>query len=330
MVKKFLAKLLIYLSPLIVVLLVYVCTDPFRVLYHYDKFTADVDLNSDYLSTQRLMQHIDQFKYDSYIFGSSRSDNYMVGEWSRYINSTRCYHYDASWESLYGVEKKLQFLKRNKYPIRNALIIVDDELLEEVNNAKGHLRIKHPAISGQSWLGFQAEFLKDFFDKDFLFAYLRLMVHKWTGGNKPVAFGSAHGGFHYDSSSNEFVFTGIESQMAADSVGYYNSKKEILYERDTALHYWKSVLGKKQVHLLQNIRDILAENNTSYRIVISPLYNQLKMDTTDLNVLYTIFKKENVFDFSGINGYTQNKFNYYEASHFRIRVCTDILRSIYQ
>ena len=332
---KFIIKLLLYLSPLLFVLAIYAYKDPFKVLYHHDHFFSPVDsiyyeTDGDYISTQTLIQSYDKYHYDSYIFGSSRSDNYLVAEWAKHIHSNKCYHYDAGWESLYGVEKKFQLLKERHYPIKNALLVFDDELLSNLSNGEGHLRLKHPLLSGQNMFDFQAEFLKDFLDRDFLRAYIdfifsghvkKYMIDKGVM-SQPIKF-------KYDESANEELLF-LEDKIDKDSMAYYNSVKKVLYTRDTALHYSKPVIGMEQKKLLNNIKAILAENHTSYRVIISPLYDQLKMDSTDLKTLQEIFSKEDVFDFSGINNYTQNKFNYYEASHFRIRVCTAIMNDIYK
>ncbi|MCX6296671.1 MAG: hypothetical protein NTX97_11510, partial [Bacteroidetes bacterium] len=74
---------------------------------------------------------------------------------------------------------------------------------------------------------------------------------------------------------------------------------------------------------------ILKSHNTQYKIVISPLYNQEKLDPGDLNYLVNLFGGENVFDFSGINFITNDFHNYYETSHYRPFVCDYILNIIY-
>ena len=39
--------------------------------------------------------------------------------------------------------------------------------------------------------------------------------------------------------------------------------------------------------------------------------------------------EENVFDFSGVNEFTNEMTNYYETSHYRPKVCKELLRIIY-
>ena len=69
--------------------------------------------------------------------------------------------------------------------------------------------------------------------------------------------------------------------------------------------------------------------HTDYRIVISPLYDQKKIDTTDLQFLRTVFGADKVFDFSGINDMTASIYHYYETSHYLPAIATEIMDSIY-
>lgn len=327
--RKFLPQLLLYISPVLILLSIYLYEDPFRVLYHYDSYFSTSDsayykLNSDYISIQSLIQNHKKDSIDSYIFGSSRADGYSVSEWGKYINSRHGYHLNVAWESLYGIEKKMEFLNNNHYPIKNVLIALDNDILSVTKKQNGHLLIKHPETTGESSFQFQSEFLKDFFlDKDFLFAYLKLISSKQPG---PAADGSVLNliRFSYNARANEFSY-----KVEDDTVKFYKEREKIFYDRDPILHYSKAVIGDEQKKLLMNIKNMLAKNNTNYRIVVNPLYNQLKISAQDLKTLQNIFGGKYVFDFSGINDFTKSKYNYYETSHFRPRIHNAIMNIIY-
>lgn len=59
------------------------------------------------------------------------------------------------------------------------------------------------------------------------------------------------------------------------------------------------------------------------------MYDQLKINEEDLEYLKTLFGDVNVFDFSGINKFTNDYKNYYEASHYRPHVTKEIMEKIY-
>ena len=82
--------------------------------------------------------------------------------------------------------------------------------------------------------------------------------------------------------------------------------------------------------MLQQIATILKKRHCSYKIVLSPIYNQLKLANTDMAYIKQLFGSENIYDFSGINAITNNYTNYYEDSHYRHKVARQILDSIYR
>jgi hypothetical protein len=45
--------------------------------------------------------------------------------------------------------------------------------------------------------------------------------------------------------------------------------------------------------------------------------------------LQKVFGNNNVFDYSGVNDYTNSIYNYYEASHYRPVVGRQILEAVY-
>jgi len=102
------------------------------------------------------------------------------------------------------------------------------------------------------------------------------------------------------------------------------------YERNSMQQYRPQVIFGSQMDLLNDMASIFHKQKTDYRIVISPLYDQLKLNAGDLETLRRIFGTENVYDFSGINEITKDYHNYYENSHYRPHVCTSILDEIYK
>ena len=53
------------------------------------------------------------------------------------------------------------------------------------------------------------------------------------------------------------------------------------------------------------------------------------MEEEQLQLLYSIFGKKNIFDFSGKNNLTEPISNYFESSHYKPNVAKIILDSIY-
>ena len=89
------------------------------------------------------------------------------------------------------------------------------------------------------------------------------------------------------------------------------------------------VIGKPQRELLDSISSIFARQGTSVQIIISPLYNQIRLNPSDLRCLKQLFGSDHVNDFSGPNLWNTDLHNYYEASHYRPHVAVAVMDSVY-
>lgn len=99
--------------------------------------------------------------------------------------------------------------------------------------------------------------------------------------------------------------------------------------RDSIERIREPILEEKSVRLLSDIHRLFVRGNTNYKIVVSPLYDQIKLNPHDKKKLDSIFGENNVFDFSGINEFTKDSLNYYEASHYRPHVAKRLYKIIY-
>lgn len=314
MTKKIIFKVFLALLPLIILGVFYLVTDPFMVLRHYPDLyhpnKTHLELNEDYVATEEFLKIYPTEGYDSYVFGSSRSRYYTPEEWLKRKPGIKAFHYGVAMESLYGIAAKLSFIESKGLAIKNAILVVDESLLKTATNSNGHLFRKHPLLSGESKLDFQFAFFIDFFDFEAISSYLKLL----TSEEKKL---------------EEDPQILAERQIREDSEAYYQARSEVFYEREPIEKVADPVLKKEHIELLKSIRKIFDKENTDYRIVISPLYDQKKLNPEDLNTLYTIFDTKHVFDFSGINDMTASKYNYFEREHYRPHITNRILDSLY-
>lgn len=328
--KQIIIKGLIFILPFIVITSIYFICDPFKVIYQYYSYydygkPPLIALNRDYVSTETLIRNYKKENYDSFIFGNSRSVCYEVSTWQKYIRASNYYHFDASQESLYGIYLKIKLLNKLKVKINNALLVLDYETLDQVEDSKGHLIIKDPKLTSNSTLKFQMEMFKCFFHYSFLKSFFLLKLFHDENSDlldlRPVFYNLEH---------NEIKFSSLENQISRDSQNYYNPQRVSLFcNRNKVQEYYPRVIKETQKNMLQEIRKIFASNKTNFRLVISPLYNQIKINPGDLDSLKKIFGPENIFDFSGKNSLTENYRNYYEPSHYRPVVAEKIMAQIY-
>jgi hypothetical protein len=81
--------------------------------------------------------------------------------------------------------------------------------------------------------------------------------------------------------------------------------------------------------MLKEIKEILVKHHTRYKIILSPIYDEMKFSQEDLRVLKAIFG-DHVYDFTGENAITRSKYNWYETKHFRTFIGDSILNQIYR
>lgn len=322
--------------PVLMLLIYYVLADPYKFVKHYDSFYAAegiayVDMNNDYVSTCTYDNLHERHNYNSFIFGNSRSRYYMVDDWKKHLDSNAvCYHMDASNETLRGIYLKLKYIDEFSN-IRNCLLVLDNSILSSDQcRTDSYLFFPSPQTTPErDGFKFQLSGLKTFLNPKFFLAYtdfllfgeMRPYMRKWKVFNENYR--------KYDCTSNETTYPKRDEQLAE---GTYYSKQLIEAfpaNRPTIQQYDEPVLGESHIQLLKEIKEIFDKDNTNYKLIISPAYDQMKMAEADYKILVEIFGEDAVFDFSGINDITQDYHNYYDFSHYSSDVCSSILNSVY-
>ena len=307
----------------------YLAFDPFEVVFPSRIHFRDpvVPANWDVNAVETLLRNYDTRQYDSFIFGNSRSMAYLCSDWVRHIDSPRTLHMAAAQEGIYGIHAKITFLSRRGIPIRNALLVLDPWTLSLTATTPGLLYIKHPKTTGESLLTFHETFFRSFIEPKFLAGYLD---YRATGRVRPCFRELFVEGLTVDRVTGDKRFLGKERAIEETPDLYYKNLAAVFYPRDlVALRYAAPAIGAVQAAYLQEIRKIFDANRTDYRVVINPTYDALKLDPGDLARLREIFGVSRVHDYSGINRFTRDLHNYYENSHFRIRVGREIMDEIY-
>lgn len=331
--KKLFVLLLKFFTPLLVVLLLYLWADPFKVIWHYDSFyeshtKVSIPLNKDHVGTANYDNHYATEHYDSFIFGNSRSVIYKIDEWKKYIAAnSKPYHYDAAGETLYGICKKIQYIDGKNEKINNVLLVLDHMILNRDKSLDGHLFVISPQLTGyKNFTDFHLQFLRTSFSHKFLPGYLE---HQITGNVKPYMYAATlnREEFLYDNLTNEMLLM-VEHEIAAGHF-YTEERMKVFYKRDTVQAHAPAVIKENQKKLLAEIVGIFKKQGTKYKIIISPLYDQKKLNASDMAYLKEVFGSDNIADFSGISTITNDYRNYYESSHYRPHVATAILKEAY-
>ena len=125
------------------------------------------------------------------------------------------------------------------------------------------------------------------------------------------------------------TFIDQETEISQNPSEYYLKRKDLFYERKGEQIDAVQRIDDKQFFMLKEVKRILDKNKTNYKVIISPLYDQVKFSPNDIGILKTLFS-DNLYDFSGKNEFTESIINYYETSHFRPVVADSILHLVYK
>lgn len=83
--RRFIVRISLFIvSPLALLLIIYLVTDPYRTLRPFSLDYFD-DTNRDYLSSELFLMNYPSQHYDSYIFGSSRASGFNTYHWLKYL-----------------------------------------------------------------------------------------------------------------------------------------------------------------------------------------------------------------------------------------------------
>ena len=328
MLRKFSIKLSVFLSPILILIIGYFFADPFKIIKSYEAYPDNYakSLNRDRISTQIFLNNHQKYNYQSFIFGSSRSSVFYAHEWGKHISDKTPYHFDASCETISGVATKLKFIESKENKIKNVLFVFDRSLFNYEQDTLGSVFVQDYRVSGLQWWKYHTIFINTYFSKGFFVAFYDNLI---TGNfrNYMRQFLEFRK-INYTPVVNDFIFTSYIEQIKKDSIAYYN-QPNFFYNRSKEKNLQAPAIKGYQLTYLAMMKESLKKNNTKFKIVLGPTYDQAYFNQQDLDILIKYFGKENVYDFSGINHYTENIANYYEIYHYKPSVANDIMKKIY-
>lgn len=329
--KKFLFFCLLFISPFLLLIGPYVYYDPFKVVRKYENYYIVGDggsVNRNYVSTMNYMNKKDSLHYDSFIFGNSRSLIFFVSEWKKYISpQSVCYHFSESGGSINGLYYKIKLIDNCNEKIKNALLVVDPSLLGCLEQ-DGAIFIMPPILTGyKNFPKFHFEHFCQWIDLRFLVLWYQ---YHMTG--------------IYKSYMNDFLVKGTDYQyynpvtneeprISDDKLiqtnDYYTINRLQLFKNKQTPFVSTPVLDVEKRKKLIEIKSVFNRHHTNCKIIISPCYNQIKLNPKDSTALCEIFGAQNVFDFSGVNKWTSDYHNYYEPNHYLPSVASELMKIAY-
>lgn len=303
--------------------------DPFHVLNNQGTFQESiVGYNEEFVATERYLK--DPSRYDSFIFGSSRAGcGFRINDWSASLRKKDgLFLFAASNETIFGILGKIKLIEEVDGQLDNALIIIDtDKTFKSYENAKGHLFVKHYRVSNTPRSTYITTFLKDYIFSGF---FIRYLDYKLFAKERPYMEGYLD--FSKQGSKETHQLFNVNERIRAiakDSIKYYKENQSLFISRPEKPSVNEPIISERGITYLKEIKSIFDKHHANYKLVIGPLYNQVKMHPKDLQILKDIFGESQIHDFSGQNKFTEDRHHYFEPSHYRPFVGAEILQQVY-
>ena len=335
--KKFLFRVVLSLGiPLLLLVLIYVVTDPFKMLRPFSLNYFD-GANRDYLSTELFLRNNPKYHYNSFIFGSSKCNGINSYHWNHYLSdSSRQFVFQAWRETITGIELKIDFLDQNGNDIDNALLLFDipHHAFDKVQLSNEAMFIKHYRLTGQPKFVYHTRLFMGFIQKP----------SKWVESVKRFIVPESVK-FPADTISNDWNLSGRvpnrevdfhaslpkDSLFSMSSLSRKNFLKANERKTDADLVEYKPVITQKMIVKLEHIKAVFDSHHTNYYILISPTYCYTNpcINRKDLKVLQSIFGEDRVINYSGKNEFTSDYNNFSDPEHFGLSVGWQIIEDIY-
>lgn len=305
----------------------YVLADPYMDFNNKTNFSWKYSfLELGDLSTKKLINS--EKKYNSFIFGSSRT----VGLYSCYLNKVikdaKFFHYGNWDETIGGIKEKLELIDSLGLKIDNVFIYIDTD-----NTFFDHGECRksdHYLLTKQNKFDYlKSHFLKYY--SNLTEDKIKILLNKeikgadfpnWTSDS--VTNDSYHNCqdssilLEYSNSRNDNGFKLYIDSLK--SVGFFSN-------RPIQLQFKNQQISKMEEMMLKDIKSLFDKHQTNYYLVITPLYDQLKLNKIDHDILLNIFGSR-LFDFSGKNYFTNNIYNYPDKKHFQHYISKCIADSV--
>ncbi|MFD0748720.1 hypothetical protein ACFQZS_01110 [Mucilaginibacter calamicampi] len=325
----FFRKASLFILPFFILGLIYIAIDPYKKVWSYKNYNSTlVMLNRGDVSTMVYLKNRSHYQYNSFIFGSSRSTSFTSREWGKYLpKGSLAYSYGSWNEPIEGIYAKVALLDSLHAPLKNALIIVDvDRTFPKLDF--NPIVNDHYLVSKKSKFDYHLSGLLSFYKSPVLvLSSLDYSIfHKKRGYmNGFIGQPSAE----LDSVNNDWA-PDSEIGIEKDLKYYYSHPINKFYKRSGKQRVAEKSISAEKQQCLEKIKAIFKKNGTNCKIIVSPLYDQIKLNPEDRVTLNKIFGAENIYDYSGVNSVTNDVYNFSnDVIHYRKKAANIILKEIY-
>ena len=331
--KRFILRTMLATLPVWAVVAIYVAADPFNVL-RFDSRKSEAHAaagrNMGVVTINTFLNNNERRLYDSFIFGSSMSQNFRAEEWAKYLPSgSSVLHADATMETIDGIVDKIRFFNSRGTKVANALIVIEEEMLRRSPLDDDILHVRPPSITSEvSALHFHTLFFNAYKNPTVI-GYC-LMPKRFKAKMEAEGIITTDPSERIDS-LNEYRYNKFDSLIAVNPDAFYTGERLRAFEAnaDVMPQPYNSVITERLVEKLKELRTLLKSNDTKYVVIIPPRYKRRTLSGGDLLALREILGEDNVKDYSH-DALSRNPRAYYDkTAHLTAANCTALLKMAY-
>lgn len=245
------------------------------------------------------------YKYNSYLFGSSRIGTTHPKTIEQYIPNSKFYNMTMASANLYDHLMHIRYMIKNKYELKNIYLQIDISNMQSYGRSPNDYNKKlHPHVTGDSKIEIYFQYLTRIFPKHIKKKIINNIYNKKRD-------------------NIDLRNTGIFTKSKQEKEILENCKKYVKNEKSfhkKRLRLRGIVYADKTRQAIREIKNLCKDNHINLYVFTTP-HNKNMMDTyiieDYLKFLTLIAGEVNYYDFSGYNSVTTNNCNYYEFSHYR-------------
>jgi hypothetical protein len=323
---SFFIKCFLLSSPFLTLLVFYVVKDPFKVIRTYHDYDhSEVCLCEGSVGWWKYKMYRNKEHYDSFIMGTSCTKAFNTQEWNRYIHG-HPFRFFGNGECVGDVLLKLQALdKQPNQPIKNLLIVGENEFFSNTEPQKTSRNIMPPDVNGGNEMSYQMAFVQSFMYPDFLFKYMKYQYTHQFDKNMSGVINS--------SERQHTTYANDATMPNEDKIKHLGEK---FWDQDGLnkkkygpLHEVPRTIFAQQKECLLKIKAICDKKGTDVKIIIGPDLKKVAINSADVRVLKEIFGENNVYDYTKDQS-CYNYHNFYDTGHYRVTLGDRMMKQIYE
>lgn len=325
-------SLAIWLLPTVLLVALYIMTDPVLALRWHEEMIPDGFLiNKGNVTVKQFDHYNPSMKYDSFIVGSSLSINHLTEDWEKHLpEGSAPFHFDASQLTVNRMTDIVDYICENS-EAKNMLIVLVPEVLEWTEDE--NLPFILPSELSHS-LSDKFKYHK----KNFFYWLDWRTFNGWVP--KTLFDAEATGETIYklrpDNPEQYYRLTNEERMMNKDSMLETESERFIYenpsYDNDAALGSLyiepSRIDNKKETDFLK-IKEVLEDKDVDYLVLMSPQRYYQILNPQDDAVLHKIFGDKYINLTIEEGKVALDPYNWYDFLHYRPKIGKKLMEKAY-